>query len=70
MDRINIVRFCSDGHTQIKALFKSDPRLKTVEHQLDIFHKSVKLHGKLLEAANKRGNSVLHDWTKYIRNFF
>jgi hypothetical protein len=69
-DRVKIVKFCSDAHTQIKALFKHDERLASVEHQFDVFHKSVKLHSKLLEAANKRGNSSLHDWTSAIRNHF
>ncbi len=70
MDHVNISHLCTDAHTQIRAMFKYDARFKNIVHQFDIFHKSVKIHTKLLECANKKGNHVLRDFIAAIRNHF
>jgi hypothetical protein len=67
-NHINISHFCTDAHPQIKWLLSNDPRFSNIIHQFDIFHESVKLNAKLLELANKRGNSALLNWVPNIRN--
>lgn len=70
MDRVTISHLVTDAHTQIRAMFKKDGRFKDIVHQFDIFHKSVKIHTKLLECANQRGNSALREFIPSIRNHF
>lgn len=70
LDKIHISNFCTDAHTQIRAMMRHDERFSGIVHQFDIFHKSVKLHTKLLECANKKGNNALREFIPAIRNHF
>jgi hypothetical protein len=67
---VSIARFCTDAHVQIKAMLKSDPRFCNIVHQFDVFHKSVKIHSKLLDCANQKGNSALLEFISSVRNHF
>ena len=51
-------------------MFKKEGNLDHIDHQMDIFHKSVKITGKLKEAASKKGNESLRDWIAPILNHF
>ena len=70
MEKVLISHFCTDAHVQIRALLKKDIRFKDIIHQFDVFHKSMKIHSKLLECANKKGNKVLLEFIPAIRNHF
>ena len=70
INKLHISHFCTDAHTQIRAIMKHDDRFKEIVHQLDIFHKSVKIHTKLIDCANKRGKTALLDFVTSIRNHF